>query len=267
MAYSDFQLAFQTCPIVLIAGIAGTGVLSIAELLNPESKGSDATQAIAQAIASGQDPGAVQTGVSSSGAFGAFRVLPGGTLIENENAKYPLATMSVAANAIITAPLRVAVEMAAPAGDGVSLSQRLSIFTSLKNTLDNHIAAGGYFNVATPAYIYTDCLLLNLVDASDVPDGAQTQTRWVWNFERPLITLQQAQQVVNTAMGKLSAQTYNAGQPPGSQPLLTSVATPLIGQQITPRTDNPAGVTQLAASAFNIPPVASSIASTLGNYI
>lgn len=246
MAYADFQLSYQTCPIVLMEGIAGSGVLPIAQLLNPSAESSTFTTNSANGLIAGD--GLFSTGQdndpSIGPAFGAFRVLPGGTLMDNEIAHFPLASMSVAANAIITNPLRFAVEMVSPAGGAVSLSQRLSIFTSLKNVLDNHIAAGGYFNVATPAFIYTGCLLIDLVDSSDVPDGAQTQTRWVWNFEQPLITLQQAQAAVNDSMSKVSAQTYNAGDPPGSQPLLTSVSNPSIGQQVTPGSDNAASVTQ-----------------------
>jgi len=238
MAYADFQLSYQVCPIVLVGGIAGTGVLPISNLLNP----SGGSTTLSTSSTGGQ-AGQQQSGTNAF-TFGSFRVLPGGTLMDNDTAKYPLATMAVAANAIITNPLRLGVEMVTPASADVSLSQRMSIFTSLKNVLDNHIAAGGYFNVATPAFIYTGCLLLNLVDASDVPDGAQTQTRWVWNFEKPLITLQEAQAVVNNAMSKLTGQTYNAGNPPGKLPLLTSVSNPTIGQQITPGADNAASVTQ-----------------------
>jgi hypothetical protein len=245
MSYADFQLSYQVCPIVLIAGIAGTGVLPISNILNPQAG------AELQATTSSNINGSTSTALTDGQAFdaftfGSFRVLPGGSLMDNENAKYPLATMAVAANAIVTNPLRLAIEMVTPASASVSLSQRLSIFTALKNTLDNHIAAGGYFNVATPAYIYTNCLLLNLVDSSDVPDGAQTQVRWVWNFEQPLITLQQAQVAINTAMGKVAGQTYNPGEPPGAKPLLTSVSNPAIGQQITPGADNAAAATQTA---------------------
>lgn len=235
MAYADFQLSYQVSPIVLIGGIAGTGVMPISQLLNP---GAGSTS-----LTTSTGGGAAQSSQSDAFTFGSFRVLPGGSLMDNDIAKYPLATMAVAANAIITNPLRLSVEMVTPASADVSLSQRLSIFTSLKNVLDNHISAGGYFNVATPAFIYTGCLLLNLVDASDVPDGAQTQTRWVWNFEKPLITLQEAQAVVNNAMSKVTGQTYNAGDPPGKKPLLTSVSNPQIGQQITPGADNAAAVT------------------------
>lgn len=238
MTYADFQLSYQVCPIVLIGGIAGTGVLPIANLLNPSASSGTLSASTTGVVTS------TSGGASDAFTFGSFRVLPGGSLMDNDNAKYPLATMAVAANAIVTNPLRLAVEMVTPASSEVTLSQRLSIFTSLKNVLDNHIAAGGYFNVATPAFIYTGCLLLNLVDASDVPDGAQTQTRWVWNFEKPLITLEEAQAAVNNAMAKVTGQTYNAGDPPGQQPLLTSVSNPSIGQQITPGADNAASVTQ-----------------------
>lgn len=239
MAYADFQLSYQVCPIVLVGGIAGTGVLPIANLLNPSAASGGFTTSSTGAVVESSTPVA-----RDAFTFGSFRILPGGTLMDNENAKYPLATMSVAANAIITMPLRFAIEMVTPASADVTFSQRLSIFTSLKNVLDNHISAGGYFNVATPSYIYTGCLLLNLVDASDVPDGAQVQTRWVWNFEKPLITLEQAQAVVNNAMSKVTGQTYNAGDPPGKKPLLTSVSNPSIGQQVTPGADNAASVTQ-----------------------
>lgn len=219
MAYADFQLTYQVNPIVLVAGAAGTGVMSLTSILNPG-------------------------GIGGAFAFGSFRVLPGGTLIDNDNAKYPLATMAVAANAIITNPLRFAIEMATPASSSISLKQRLGAFKTLKSVLDNHISMGGYFNVATPAFLYTGCLLLNLSDASDVPDGAQTQTRWVWNFEQPLLTVTQADAVVSEGMAKIAGQTYNAGDPPGSKPLLTSVSTPSIGQQVTPNADSSAAVTQ-----------------------
>jgi hypothetical protein len=235
MSYADFLLSYQTCPIVLVGGAAGTGVTPISNILN---KGS-----------------------SSGKAFGSFRVLPGGSLIDNDTAKYPLATMSVAANAVITNPLHVSIEMVTPANADTTLAQRQSTFTTLKNTLDNHIALGGYFNVATPAFIYTELLLLSLVDESDVPDGAQTQTRWVWNFEKPLISLQQAQIVTNNAMSRINGQTYNAGQPPGQKPLLTSVSSPLIGQQITYGTDNAAGATLAAI------PISPSNASGTGGYV
>lgn len=238
MAYNDFQISYQVCPIVLVGGIAGTGVLPISQILSPSSDSGT--------LSTDTSTGNTQEDGSSSSAppFGSFRVLPGGTLMDNEIAHFPLASMAVAANAIIINPLRFAVEMLAPASGDITLSQRLSIFTSLKSTLDSHIQQGGYFNVATPAFIYTGCLLIDLVDSSDVPDGAQTQVKWVWNFEQPLITVQQAQVAVNNAMNKVSSQTYNAGDPPGSKPLVTSVSNPTIGQQVTPRADNAASVTQ-----------------------
>lgn len=240
MALSDFILSFQTCPIVLVQGVAGSGVMPISQLLNPSADSSSITANTSSGFVTGSDQ---SNDAGSDSVFGSFRVLPGGTLMRNETAHFPLASQAVAANAVITQELAVSVEMVTPAGGDVSMSRRLSIFTSLKNVLDNHTAMGGYYNVATPAFIYTGCLLLDLVDGSDVPDGAQTQTKWIWNFEQPLITLQQAQVAVNNAMGKIGDQTYNAGDPPGSKPLATSVSNPTIGQQVTPKSDNSAGVT------------------------
>src|ERR1700744_1301251 len=101
MGYADFQLSYQVCPIVLVAGIAGTGVLPIANLLNPSS-GSSSLQTSTSGLVTSPDA----SEQNNAATFGSFRVLPGGTLMDNDNAKYPLATMSVAANAIITNPLR-----------------------------------------------------------------------------------------------------------------------------------------------------------------
>ncbi len=229
MSLSDFQLSYEISPIILVGGIAGTGMLPLVSILSSQN---------------------YEAGVTSSSSaqtnedyFGHFRVLPGHTLMDNDVAMYPLANQSVAANAVITNPLRLAVEMLIPANDQVTLSQKLSIVTNLKSKLDDHTAQGGWYNVATPSYIYQGCLLTSLTEASDDEEGTQPQVRWVWNFLQPLITLAAAQAAQNQAMAKISNQTQNSGDPPGSATVSTGISQPSsnIVQNVVPAASGPGG--------------------------
>lgn len=208
MAFSDYQTDYQVNPIVLVAGVAGTGMMALSAILSSNSTAPVTSDGI------------------SSPVFGQFCVLPGGTLMQNENAKYPLANMTVAANAIITNPLTISIEMLVPADAAITLTNKQAVITALKKTLDAHTAQGGYYNVATPSYIYQNCLLLELVDATEMVEGGQPQVRWVWEFEQPLITVAAAQAAQNQAMAKISSQTANAGDPPGSKPIVTGINDP-----------------------------------------
>jgi hypothetical protein len=229
MSLSDYQLSYQVSPIILVGGIAGTGMLPIVSLLSSQS---------------------FDTGLLSSSSpqqiadyFGQFRPLPGHTLMDNEVATYPVANQVVAANAIITNPLRVSLEMLVPANGIITVSNKLSIITALKSSLDSHTAQGGWYNVATPSYIYQGCLLLNLTDASDEEDGAQVQVRWVWNFFQPLLTVAAAQAAQNQQMASISAQTAAGAGVTGGQPIAVGVGQPSanIVQNLVPAAAGPIG--------------------------
>ena len=234
MALADYQTANQISPIVLVAGVAGTGMLALSAILS--------ANAFSSVVQGNTTP--------ANDFFGQFCVMPGHSLIKNEIAKYPLANMSVASNAVITDPLSVSVEMLVPANGTITLANKMSLITALKKTLDSHTAQGGYYNVATPSYIYQGCLLLELVDATEMTDGAQPQVRWIWEFEQPLVTAAAAQAAQNQAMAKISNQTANAGDPPGSQPVTTGISDPSsnISQNIVPA--------NAAAPAANVAPTA-----------
>lgn len=229
MSLSSYQLSYQVTPIVLVGGIAEAGAIPIVSLLSSQSF----------------DLGLLSSATSQQIAdyFGQFRVIPGHTLMDNEVATYPLANQSVAANAIITNPLRVSLEMVAPANGEITFANKLSIITALKSTLDSHTAQGGWYNVATPSYVYQGCLLTSLRDVSDEDEGSQPQVKWVWDFMQPLLTAAQAQAAQNQAMAKITNQTYNTGDPPGSQPVSTGVGQPSsnIVQNIVPAAAGPLG--------------------------
>lgn len=237
MALSDYQISYQVSPIILVGGVAGTGMLPIVSVLSSRNYSQGALSS--------------SSAVDVSEYFGQFRVLSGHTLMKNDVATYPLANQTVAANAIITQPLELSLEMVVPANDRFTVADKLSLMTALKSTLDNHTAQGGWYNVATPSYIYQGCLLTSLVDATDELEGGQVQTTWIWSFMQPLLTAQAAQAAQNQAMNKIKNQTQNAGDPPGSKPIASNIGQPSsnIVQNVVPASSSPSGSNVAPSSA------------------
>lgn len=192
MSRALFQLGYEVSPIILTDGIAANipgGMLPIIAI----------TQAANMAL--GLADGSIT--LNPDDFFARFMPVAGGTLIENQIGQYPFANQAVAANAIIAQPLNLSIEMICPArGNGAYIS-KLATMTALKAVLDVHIALGGSFTVATPAYIYTNLLLLRLKDVT-AGDTKQVQAMWQWDFYRPLITQSQATTAANTQMAKIA---------------------------------------------------------------
>lgn len=130
-------------------------------------------------------------------------MLPGGTLIKNAVATYPFANQAVAANAIIAEPLHVSVLMICPARDAGGYAAKLATMTALQAALALHVNLGGTFIIATPSYLYTGCLLTDMVDVTG-GEGRQVQTKWRMDFAQPLLTVSQAAQALNAAMSRIS---------------------------------------------------------------
>jgi hypothetical protein len=180
---AQFKNSFEVCPIFFSGGIAANlpgGLLPITSVLQPGL-----------------------TSIVTGQPFASFKVMPGGKLGSNEIGRYPFANQATAGNAIIAQPLNISLEMFTPAATVGSMPAKLPIFTTLKATLDNHTALGGLFIVCTPALIYENAIYKDVTDIT--PDGPQVQARWQWDFELPLITLQQAQMAQNNMMSKISA--------------------------------------------------------------
>ena len=195
---SAWQLAFEISPIVLVGGIIPGGMLPIVSILQ------------AADFTAGVLGGSVDFDLDDS--FAHFSPLPGATLIDNQNAKYPFANQTVAANAIIAQPLRISLLMKAPAKTTGGYPAKMITMTALQVMLQTHIAAGGTFIVATPSFIYTNALLLSLTDASDTR-SFQPQNAWQWDFEQPLLTVNQAQGVLGNLMSQITGGTQITGQP------------------------------------------------------
>jgi hypothetical protein len=199
------QLSFQVCPILLTGGIASQipqGVLPMLSLFGGSPPGQPSA-----ALGLPFDIGDLDN------AFGAFNVLPGGTLVAQSISKYPFANQWVAANAVIREPITVSVIMDAPMRPmptvypGVDVWKiKMAVFTALKSTLDQHNNAGGTYIVATPAYIY-DYLIMTALTDNSRGNNSLPQNAWRFDFERPLSALTElaaAQQ--NSITSKITAQ-------------------------------------------------------------
>lgn len=201
MALSDFQLSYEISPIVLTGGSSSDvpgGMTPIVSLLQPD------------AFSDGL-PG-VGNQRSLDSYFAKFVPLPGAKLLANAVGEYPFANQAVAANAVIAMPSSISLLMICPVTDGGWSSKRATI-TSMIAAVKAHVAAGGTFTVATPSYIWTNALLLGITDAA-LEDTKQPQVAYQWDFYRPLLTEEEAQEAQNNLMRKLSSGTPVEGDPP-----------------------------------------------------
>lgn len=202
MSLSDFALSYEYSPIILQGGIAQTapnGAIPIIQILQPElfPNGFNATAAAA---------------IDPEDFIAHFRPMPGSTLLENTVGTYPFANQATAANAVITEPLRLSMRMEAPAPAQGGYVAKLATFTNLQAQLAAHTASGGWFAVSTPAFTYTNLLLLTFRDVSS--GEGQVQAAWQLDFVAPLISEQQASAAYNALMGKIAGGTAVGGDPP-----------------------------------------------------
>ncbi len=119
--------------------------------------------------------------------------------------------------------------MICPVREGGGYQTRHAIFSALRSALAQHNLSGGTYTVATPAYLYTNCIMTGLRDVTQ-GDSKQAQTHWQWDFVQPLLTLSAAQQAQNSLMSKISAGTPVTGDPPSYSGQQPAIDTPPSGQ-------------------------------------
>jgi len=136
--------------------------------------------------------------------FAKYMPLPGASLLKYQASTFPFANQAIAANAVIQQPLNIAMMMICPVQSGSTWEQKLGTMNALVHSLQQHINLGGLFNVNTPSQTYTACILLDIRDVSQ-GETKQPQYKYQWDFYVPLITLDQAQAVLNTLLAKLSS--------------------------------------------------------------
>ena len=198
---SDFQLGFEISPIIFVNGIA---------------EGLPNSQMPIISITQNQDyDGGLLNGSLSlnlADYFAVFKPLPGGQLVNNQIGTYPFANQTVAANAIITQPTMISMLMICPARGFGGYQAKLETVTALKQAFDQHNNLGGTYTIATPAFIYSECVMLGFRDVS-TGDSKQSQMEWQLDFMRPLLTEEDAEQVMNSLMAKIDGGLPQADEP------------------------------------------------------
>lgn len=200
-----FKLGYEVSPILFTGGIAQAipgGMLPIMAL----------TQAAS--FINGLLQGAAN--ISLDNFFAQFVPISGGTLVSNQIGMYPFANQTIAANAVIAQPLNISLKMICPSRQPGDMLVRLATITALQAAIAKHTAQGGTFTVATPSYIYTNCILTSLRDISpaiDANGNKQAQREWQWDFVQPLVTQQQAQTAQNSLMNLISQGLPITGTP------------------------------------------------------
>jgi hypothetical protein len=206
------QLTYQVCPIILSGGIAGQipgGMLPMMNLFSQSNS-----------LGLPFDIGDLDD------AFGAFNVLPGGTLVTQAIAKYPFANQWVAANAVIREPLTISLIMDAPMRGPNAWQIKKMILTALQATLDRHNNAGGLYVVDTPAFMYENLILTSLTDNSR-SNNSLPQNAWRFDFEKPLVAMSDLSGSLSQQMLKMSNGTPTDGSTTGIQPGLQTGQTML----------------------------------------
>lgn len=199
---SAFQLSYTVSPIILTGGVAKDLPGGMLPLINITEPNGYSTGALAQGDSSNLDD-----------FFAHYVPLAGATLIDNQIGTYPFANQSTAANAIITQPLKISMMMICPVKDQGGYQTKTQIFAAMKKTLDQHNGLAGTYTVATPSFLYTNCIMTGFRDAS-TGESKQAQNQWQLDFSQPLLTLEAATAAMNLQMSKMSSGLAIPGDPP-----------------------------------------------------
>jgi hypothetical protein len=230
VGYNIWKLAFEISPIVLTGGIATNipgGALPIVALTEPLN------------FLDGLLSGGADLGLDDF--FAHWLPLPGSSYLDQQIGQYPFANQAVAANAVIRQPLQISMRMICPAKDELGWAIKLATISALVATLAQHNASGGTYTIATPSYFYTNCVMRGMRDTANAA-SKQPQNTFQFDFEQPLLTLQDAEQAYNNLMGQLAN---------GQQTTATSGALSWSG--LSPTVGNPPslGTVGLVPSASN----------------
>lgn len=190
-AANAFKLAYELSPIFLVNGIAENipgGTLPIVAI----TEGLSFVNGILKG--SVNEPNAAH-----------FMPAPGTTLINQEIAEINFYDQVTAANSTITRNKSITMQMLRPISttDGGYGTKGLS-FMTLKAALERHNESGGWYNVLTPACLYTGCLLERLVDVSPFSEeNKQVQYQWQFEFTQPALTQSDVTDALNGLFGKI----------------------------------------------------------------
>ncbi|HBJ6377136.1 TPA: hypothetical protein LC260_003158 [Salmonella enterica subsp. enterica serovar Eastbourne] len=187
-----YKLGFEISPVILCDGVAQSipgGMLPIVALTQSAS------------YVSGLMGGAIEL-TDLDKYFCHWRAAPGGTMVDYDIGRYPFANQAVAANALLSQPLRIPMLMDAPVNENTGAMTKLVTLSSLQAVLQAHASLGGTFIVATPGIIYSNCILRTVRDVTGSNDTLP-QRQWLWDFEQPLLSETGAEQAINSYLNKI----------------------------------------------------------------
>lgn len=222
-----YRLGFEISPIILTNGIASA---------LPEQKLPIVVITEALDLVDGLISGGVP---DLDDFFAHFRALPGASLVKQVFGNYPFASQAVAANATIQQPLSISLLMACPVNKAGGHAVKFVTFLALKAVLNQHNTQGGTYTIASPAGLWLNCILTDLVDIS-TGDSEIPQNTWRFDFSQPLITLADAAAAQNTLMSKLSSGLPTDGS--------------LSGASVAAGSPLPSGAAPLTPGAANLTP-------------
>ncbi len=140
----------------------------------------------------------------NDGFFAHWKTIGGGSLMQNTVAQYPLANQATAGNAVIQQPVNISMLMYCPATGTYDVALRKMFISNIMTSINLHIRLGGLFVVYTPFFIYDNCILIGIRDASEgsVPE---LQNALIFDFIRPMIMdEQEAETAQNSFMSKIT---------------------------------------------------------------
>lgn len=218
-----YDLSFQISPIILNGGIAASVQGAMLPVIN-----------LLPGLLASTILNVVGTGLGGLGneydELPRFLPMPGSTLISNEIGMYPFANQTIAANALVQQPLAISLMLIAPVNTPGGYLQKLSMFSGLQNSLQLHNNSGGTYFIATPAFVYGPCLMLQLVDATEVGgEDHQVQIRWRFDFSQPILTAAGAQNSENNLISAITAGTQLEPNPTLSSANIASPNPTLFG--------------------------------------
>jgi hypothetical protein len=198
-AAAAFRLQFQLSPIVMSGGVASAipgGVLPFISL--------------ASSLAGGGLVDIGSVGDSLDDAFAFFQPLPGGTLIDQQIGMYPFANQYVAANATIQQPLNISMLMICPVGRGGGYASKFALMQAIQSSFDSHNKSGGLYDIMTPSFVYTSCVMTAMTDVSSSMTK-QVQNAYKLDFIKPLVTLSDASGAQSSLMSAITNGTATDG--------------------------------------------------------
>lgn len=201
-AFRDiYNLSFQVSPIILKNGIANNVPGKMLPIIGLNSQLLGALQG----LITNATVETLATGAASDANNFPVQYMPitGGTVINNSIGMYPFANRDVAANAVIRQPNAISLRMISPVNTKGGYLTKLAIFQSFVTALQAHNNSGGTYIIATPAFLYNDCVMTSMTNITGA-DSKQQQIEWQLDFVQPLITLQDAEIAYGAAMNNLA---------------------------------------------------------------